>query len=425
MWEIILKIWRHNDLRKKIGFVLAIFVIYRLASHIPIPGIDVANLKSFFASNAYLGLLNTFSGGALENFSIVMLGVGPYITASIIFQLLTIIVPKFEEMQKESDGQRKIQQWTRYLAVPLSSIQGYATIILLQRSGGNIIGELTLLQWITAIVLITAGCTFVMWLGELITEKNIGNGISLMIFAGIVARIPTSLQQIFSTYDSTQLPTLVMFSALAVVMIFGIVFITEGQRNVPIASGRQARGLNAAARVQTHLPIRVNQAGVIPIIFAVSLVLFPPIVGQYLQGTGIAWMNSFGYWLVTAFNNQAVYGGVYFFFVFVFTYFYTAVIFKPDQIAENLQQRGSFIPGVRPGKPTSEYLQYISNHILLFGALFLGVVAVLPVALQSIASGSANAMVIGGTSLLIVVSVAIETVKQVKAQLQVRDYEQF
>lgn len=425
MWEIILKIWRHNDLRKKIGFVLIIFVIYRFASHIPIPGVDVTNLKNFFESNAYLGLLNTFSGGALANFSIVMLGVGPYITASIIFQLLSIIVPKFEEMQKETDGQRKIQQWTRYLSVPLAAMQGYATIILLQRSGGGVIGELSALQWVTSIVLITAGCTFVMWLGELITEKNIGNGISLMIFAGIVAQVPTSIQQLFVTYDSTQLPTIIMFAALAVAMIFGIVFVTEGQRNVPIATGRQAQGANTAARVQTHLPIRVNQAGVIPIIFAVSLVLFPPIVGQYLQGSTVAWLSTAGYWLVNAFNNQIVYGGVYFFFVFVFTYFYTAVIFKPDQIAENLQQRGSFIPGVRPGKPTSEYLQFISNHILLFGALFLGVVAVLPVALQNIASGSANAMVIGGTSLLIVVSVAIETVKQIQAQLQVREYEQF
>ncbi|MDP3970421.1 MAG: preprotein translocase subunit SecY [bacterium] len=422
MWEIVLKVWRHKDLRKKIGYVLGLLVIFRFAAHIPIPGIDISNLESFFNSNAYLGLLNVFTGGALENFSIVMLGVGPYITASIVFQLLNMIVPKFEEMQKEADGQKKIQQWTRYLSVPLAMAQGYGTIALLQRSGGGVIGELSAIQWVTAITLVTAGSVFVMWLGELITEKNIGNGISLMIFAAIVARIPTSIQQMFTTYDPSQLPTIVLFAAFALIMIYGIVFVTEGQRNIPIATARQSRG---QAGVQTHLPIRVNQAGVIPIIFAVSLVLFPPIIGQFMTTSAIGWASTVGYFIVDAFNNQFIYGGLYFTFVFIFTYFYTAVIFKPEQIAENLQKRGSFIPGVRPGKPTSDYLNYISNHILLFGAIFLGVVAVLPVALQAFAVGGANSMVIGGTSLLIVVSVAIETVKQIQAQLQVRDYERF
>lgn len=424
MWEAVIKVWRHKDLRKKILFVVAMLVIYRFAAHIPVPGVDVIGLRNFFSSNSYLGLLNVFSGGALENFSIVMLGVGPYITASIIFQLLTMIIPKFEEMQKESDGQRQIQQWTRYLAVPLAVAQSYATIVLLKQTGGGIIGDLSVWQWVTAVTLITGGSIFVMWLGELITEKNIGNGISLMIFAGIVARLPVSLQQVFATYDSTQLPTLIMYLVLAVIMIFCVVYVTEAQRNIPIATARQMRGQRNSS-VQTHLPIRLNQAGVIPIIFAVSLVLFPPIVGQYLSSTSASWLSSVGFFIVDAFNNQVVYGVIYFTLVFVFTYFYTSVVFKPEQIAENLQNRGSFIPGVRPGKPTVEYLSYISNHILLFGALFLGTVAVLPVALQSLSTGSANAMVIGGTSLLIVVSVAIETVKQIQAQLQVRDYEKF
>ncbi len=424
MWKAILKIWKHRELRNKILYVLAVLVIFRFAAHIPIPGVDIVNLRNFFGSNAYLGLLNVFSGGALENFSLVMLGVGPYITSSIIFQLLNIIVPKLEEMQKESDGQRKIQQWTRYLAVPLAMVQGYATIVLLQRSGGGLIGELDIFQWITAISLITAGSTFVMWLGELITEKNIGNGISLMIFAAIIARLPTSIQQFFATYDASQLPTVLLYVGLAVVMIFGIVFITEGQRNIPISSARQARG-GGAGKQNTHLPIRVNQAGVIPIIFAVSLVLFPPVIGQYLTTMSQAWLVDFGYFIVDAFNNQIVYGVLYFIFVFAFTYFYTAVIFKPEQIAENLQNRGNFIPGIRPGKPTIDYLSYVSNHLLLVGAIFLGVVAVSPVALQSLASGSANSLVIGGTSLLIVVSVGIETVKQIQAQMQLRDYENF
>ncbi len=424
MWQTIVKIWKHKDLRRKIAFVLGLLVIFRFAAHIPIPGIAVENLRTFFDSNAYLGLLNIFSGGALENFSLVMLGVGPYITASIIFQLLTMIVPKLEEMQKETDGQRQIQQWTRYLTVPLAIVQGYGTIALLQQSSGGLIGELSTFQMITAMTLITGGSLFVMWLGELITEKNIGNGISIMIFSAIVARVPVSVQQLVSTYDSSQLPTIILYLALAIVTIFGIVYVTEGQRNIPIASARQTRG-GQSAQQMTHLPIRVNQAGVIPIIFAVSLVLFPPIIGQYLTSTGVDWLVSFGFFVVDAFNNQLVYGILYFTFVFAFTYFYTAVVFKPEQIAENLQNRGSFIPGIRPGKPTIDYLQYVSNHILLTGAIFLGLVAVMPVVLQAFSSGSTNSLVIGGTSLLIVVSVAIETVKQIQAQLQLRDYEKF
>lgn len=424
MWETLLKVWHNRDLRKKIAYVLALLVVFRFAAHIPIPGVDIVNLRAFFNSNAYLGLLNVFSGGALENFSIVMLGVGPYITASIIFQLLSMIVPKFEEMQKETDGQRQIQQWTRYLAVPMAALQGYGTITLLQRTGGGVIGELTVWQLLTAVCLITGGSIFIMWLGELISEKNIGNGISIMIFAGIVARVPITIQQFFATYDPAQLPTLVLYVAVAVAVIFGVVFVTEGQRNIPIATARTVRGQSIAGR-ETHLPLRVNQAGVIPIIFAVSLVLFPPIIGQYLSTATVPWLARVGTFIVDAFNNQLVYGVLYFIFVFVFTYFYTAVVFKPDQIAENLQKRGSFIPGIRPGKATAEYLQYVSNHILLTGALFLGIVAVLPVALQAFSTGSSSSFVIGGTSLLIVVSVALETVKQIQAQLQIREYEYF
>lgn len=424
MWQTLLKVWHNKDLRKKIAYVVALLVVFRLAAHIPIPGVDIVNLRAFFNSNDYLGLLNVFSGGALENFSIVMLGVGPYITASIIFQLLGMIVPKIEEMQKETDGQRQIQQWTRYLAVPMAAIQGYGTITILQRTGGGVIGDLTVWQLITAMCLITGGSMFAMWLGELITEKNIGNGISIVIFSGIVARLPISAQQFLATYDSTQILTLILYIAVAVVTIFGVVFVTEGERNIPIATARQVRGQNVAGR-ENKLPLRVNQAGVIPIIFAVSLVLFPPIIGQYLMTTSISWLATAGQFIVDTFQNQIVYGVLYFTFVFVFTYFYTAVIFKPEQIAENLQKRGSFIPGLRPGKATADYLQYVSNHIVLIGALFLGVVAVLPVVLQGFASGTSSSLVIGGTSLLIVVSVALETVKQIKAQLQVREYESF
>lgn len=423
MWQALSQVWRNPELRKKIAAVCGLLIVFRLAAHIPIPGVDIAGLRNFFDSNAYLGLLNVFSGGALGNFSIVMLGVGPFITASIIFQLLSMIVPKVEEMQKETDGQRKIQQWTRYLAVPMAMIQGYSTILLLQRTGQGIIGVLSVWQIITSVVLITGGSVLVMWLGELITEKNIGNGISIVIFSGIVARIPTSIQQLLATYDSTQLPLLLLYAAVGVVMIFAVVYVTEGQRNIPIASARQIRGQSVNGP-ETYLPLRINQAGVIPIIFAVSLVLFPPIVGQYLSTLSVPWLASVGTFVVNAFNNKLIYGILYFTFVFVFTYFYTAVVFKPDQIAENLQKRGSFIPGHRPGKPTAEYLQYISNHIIFIGALFLGAIAVLPVAMQAVASGGSTSLVVGGTSLLIVVSVALETVKQIQAQLKVREYEQ-
>ncbi|MFA6388726.1 MAG: preprotein translocase subunit SecY [Patescibacteria group bacterium] len=424
MWQTILKVWQHKDLRNKIAYVLGLLIIFRLAAHIPIPGVDINNLRNFFSSNAYLGFLNVFSGGALENFSLVMLGVGPYITASIIFQLLGMIVPKLEEMQKETDGHRKIQQWTRYLAVPMALIQGYATLMILQRTGGLLLNDITIWQKAMIVCLITGGSIFAMWLGELITEKNIGNGISIIIFAGIVARLPQATQQLLVSYDSSQLPLVVFYLAVALVMIFGVVYITEGQRNIPIATARQMRGQSLAGR-ETHLPMRVNQAGVIPIIFAVSLVLIPPIIGQYMAGTGIGWLVTFGNGIVYAFNNKLIYGLLYFFFVFVFTYFYTAVVFKPEQIAENLQKRGSFIPGIRPGKATIEYLQYVSNRLLLAGAVFLGLVAVLPVIIQALISGSTNSFIVGGTSLLIVVSVAIETVKQIEAQLQVREYEAF
>ncbi len=424
MWQALSKVFGNKDLRKKILYVLALLVVFRFAAHIPIPGVEIANLKAFFNSNAYLGLLNVFSGGALENFSIVMLGVGPYISASIIFQLLGMIVPKFEELQKETDGQRQIQQWTRYLAVPMAIVQGYGTIILLQRTGGGIIGTLSTWQLITALALLCGGSMFVMWLGELITEKNIGNGISVMIFAGIVAQVPVAIQQLLATYDSSQLPTIAIYIALAFVIIFGVVFVTEGQRKIPISTARQLRGQSLAGR-ETHLPLKVNQAGVIPIIFAVSLVLFPPIVGQYLITVSVPWIASAGHFLINAFNNKIVYAVLYFLFVFAFTYFYTAVVFKPDQIAENLQKRGSFIPGIRPGKPTSDYLVYISNRIVLFGAMFLGVIAILPTVIQAVTSGTTSSMVIGGTSVLIVVSVALETVKQVQSQIRVREYESF
>jgi len=425
MWEKISRLWKLKDLRNKILFVLGLLIIFRLAAHIPIPGVDINNLRNFFSNNQFLGMLNIFTGGALENFSIVTLGVGPYITASIIFQLLISIVPKLEELSKEPDGQKKMNQYMRLLTVPLAIAQSYATITLLQKSGQGIIGTMSPIQLITSIVLITGGSIFLMWIGELITEKKVGNGTSLIIFAGIVARIPKTLQQILATFDPAKIPLIVIFIIIAIITIVGIVFITEAQRNIPVSYARQIRGNRVYGGMTTHLPLRVNQAGVIPIIFAVSLVLLPPLIGQFIVASASGVIRDAAQFVVTLFNNQIFYGAIYFLLVFVFTYFYTAVIFHPDQIAENLQKQGGFIPGIRPGKLTASYLKQVSNRILLAGAAFLGVIAILPLILKGVGGNGFSSMAIGGTSLLIVVSVAIETVKQVQSQLTVRDYDNF
>jgi len=424
MWETLKKIWNTRDIRRKIFFVACLLIVFRIGAHIPVPGVDSAALQSLFQQNQVLGLLNVFSGGALENFSIVMLGVGPYITASIIFQLLQLIVPKFDEMAKEGGAsQQKITQWTRMLTVPLAAMQGFATISLLQRASGNQVlpANLGVMQWVVMITVVTAGSLFLLWLGELISEKNIGNGVSLVIFAGIAASIPSSIQQVLITFDSSQLPTILGFVFVAFLTIIGVVFITEGQRNIPISYARHY----SAQGQKSHLPMRVNQAGVIPIIFAVPIVLAPSYLAQFLLQYNISWLNGFLQSVIRIFNDQLIYGIVYFVLVIAFAYFYTAVVFHPDRIAENLQRGGSFIPGVRPGKATSDYLKMISNRILLLGSVFLGAIAVLPLILQSVASGGLQNISIGGTQLLIVVSVAIETVKQIEAQLTLRDYEKF
>ncbi len=417
------QIWKAKDVRNKIFFVLFILIVYRFAAHIPIPGINPQNLAAFFGSNQILGLINLFSGGGLQNFSIMMLGVSPYITASIIFQLLVMIVPKLEAIQKEGEaGQKRISQYTRLLTVPLAAIQAYSFIILLQRQGGGLLGSLTIFQWVTAILITTAGSVFMMWLGELITEKKVGNGISLMIFAGIVATLPTTFANTFAVFDpSSQVFSMLLFIAIALITIVAIVIISEGQRNIPVSYARRVVGNKTVGGANTYLPLRVNQAGVIPIIFAISVILIPPMVGQFLQTSNIPWVASAALATIRLFANQTFYGVIYFLMVFIFTYFYTAVVFKPEQIAENLQKQGGFIPGIRPGTHTSDYLGSVMNRIILAGALFLGIVAILPILVAPL-TGIAT-LTVGGTSLLIVVAVVIETVKQVDAQLVMRDYD--
>ncbi|MDD2353925.1 MAG: preprotein translocase subunit SecY [Patescibacteria group bacterium] len=421
MFDKLVQIWKAKDLRNKILYVLGMLVIFRFLAHIPIPGVNEAALKSLFASNQVLGLLNMFSGGGMETFSIIMMGVAPYITASIIFQLLGMIVPKIEEMQKEESGRSKINMWTRLLTVPLGILQAYGMITLLRRSAAGLLADTSMFNMGVMLITITAGTILLMWIGELISEQKVGNGISLLIFAGIISALPQTVQQIFLTFDQTQLFTLIGFVIIALITIVGVVIINEGQRNIPIQYARQIRGSRAFGGTSTHLPLRVNMAGVIPIIFAVSVVLFPSMIAQFLIHAKTAWIAQAAEWTILMFNNQLFYGIVYFIMVFAFTYFYTEVVFHPDQIAENLQKQGGFIPGIRPGKNTSDYIAKTTHKIIFVGALFLGIIAVLPLIMQ--AASGIQSFAIGGTSLLIVVSVVIETVKQIESQLTMREYD--
>jgi len=427
-FKTILHITRIEDLRNSILFILGVLVIFRIAAHIPLPFVDRAALDQFFAQNEIFGLINIFSGGGLETFSIVALGVAPYITASIIFQLLTMVVPQFEELQKEGEqGRQKINQWTRYAVVPLALVQGWGLIRLLQSSGGSgssiIPGDLSFIQLSSMIITLAAGTIFLMWLGELITERNIGNGISILIFAGIVAVLPSTLSNFYINYTADQLQSIILFVGIAIVTIVGIVIINEGQRNVPVSYARQLRGNRMTGGTDAHLPLRVNQAGMIPIIFAISLVLFPPLIAQFLLRFDNVRIVEFAQFVDRVFQpTHPNYIITYFLLVVAFTYFYTFIQFKPDQVAENLQRQGGFIPGIRPGKHTSEYLNFIVTRIVLAGALFLGTVALLPFFIQW-ATGLAVA--ISGASLLIVVGVVIEIVKKVESQLTMREYDTF
>ena len=410
-------------MRNNILFVIAMLVVFRLAASVPLPGVDVANLRAFFNSNQILGLINIFSGGGLHNFSVVAMGVGPYITASIILQLLVMVVPKLEALSKEGEyGRQKINQYTRWLTVPLGALQGYGLIMLLKQSPKPILGALD--TWSMALIILTlvAGTVFLMWIGELISERKVGNGISLLIFAGIVARLPDSFQT-FQVVDSTQILNLLVFAVIAIITIVVVVVMTEAQRNIPVSYARRMRGMRMMGGIDTHLPLRVNQAGVIPIIFAISIILFPSTVAQFFLRAKTEWVAKAAQWVISLFSNLTIYGILYFLLVVAFTYFYTSFVFKPDQIAEHLQKQGGFIPGIRPGRPTEQYLASTTNKIILPGAIFLGLIAVLPLIVQSITG--LKTLVIGGTSLLIVVSVVIETFKQVDAQLTMRDYEEF
>jgi len=423
--EKVIQIFKIKDLRKKILFVLMILVIYRIAANIPVPGIDTERLSQFFGGNQLFGLLNIFTGGAMSNLSIIMLGLGPYITATIIMQLLTMIFPQLAALYKEEGeaGKKKFNQYGRILTVPLAALQGYAMLTLLSRQG--VIDSLTSFQWFASITIVTAGSIFLMWLGELISEKGIGNGVSLLIFGGIVSSVPLSIRELAVTYTPAQIPSYITFLVLALVITASVVVITEGRRNVPVSYAKRVRGNRVYGGVSTYLPLNVNPAGVIPIIFALSIMLFPGMVANFLSTSSIGWLASVAQMVGRLFENAWFYGAAYFLLVVLFTYFYTAVTFDPKNIATNLQKSGGFIPGIRPGVHTSDFLYFILNRVLLFGAIFLGTIAVLPSIIQGATGITAFGFAIGGTALLIVVSVVLETMRQINSQLTMRDYEGF
>lgn len=421
--RIILNIFKIPDLRKKILFTILMIFVFRVFAHVPIPGVETTALKNLFSQSQLLGLLDIFSGGTLANFSVMALGLNPYINASIIFQLLTMAFPKLEALSKEGEyGRQKINQYTRILTVPLAVLQAAGMYALLRNQ--NIIGTLAPLTLLAMVITMTAGTLLLMWLGELISENGVGNGISLLIFAGIVGRMPVVLGQTSATATGENILNIIIFAVMALVVISSIVFVNEATRRVTVQYAKRIRGGRMYGGEATHLPLRLNQAGVIPIIFAVSLILLPPMVGQYLATVPNQIVSHAADFISRAFDPSGfLYNILYFLLVIGFTYFYTAVIFNPQKISEEIQKHGGFIPGIRPGSPTAAYLNYILTRITLVGALFLGLIAILPSITRQMTGVST--MMLGGTGILIVVSVVLETTKQMEAMMIMRSYEGF
>ncbi len=421
--ETLLRIWRTKEIRQSVLFVLFAVTLFRIAAHIPVPGIDATGLSALLNGNQFLGLLNVFSGGTLKSFSIVALGVSPYITSSIVFQLLGMIFPSMEEMQKEEQGRQKLNRWTRVATVPLALLQGFALLKLIGQKGSSFGVNIHLsgFEWVVALVSMVAGTIFLMWLGELISERKIGNGVSLMIFAGIIAGLPSFIGQSAATYNSSQLFNVLVFIALALVTLIGVIIITEGQRNIPVQYARGSRLGASSSKVESHLPLRVNMVGMIPIIFSLSIVVLPPLVAQFFVDARTVVIRDIANFIIQLFANQTFYGIFYFVLVVAFTYFYASIVFKPTDVAENLQKQGGFVPGIRPGVPTANYFEWVVNRLLLTGALFLGLIAVLPIIVKGV-TGNAN-FIVGGSSVIIVVSVVIDIIKQMESQLTMRSYD--
>lgn len=408
------------QLRSRLLFVLSALVLFRVLAAIPVPGIDAAQLQQFFTNNQFLGLLSLFSGGGLANLSIVLLGVGPYITASIVMQLLTIMVPRLKQLYQEEGelGRQKFSQYSRLISLPIAVVQGIAFLSLLEREA--VLPALSPFQFAVNLIVVVAGSMLLMWIGELISEYGLGNGVSLIIFAGIVSSLPQDAMQLLYSFNPSQLPIYVAFVAAALAIIAAVVVVTEAERPVPVTYAKRIRGMKVYGGTSTYLPLRLNQAGVIPIIFALSFLLIPQMFATFFQTSNIFWLAAAANLILSWLQNLTVYGAIYFVFVVLFTYFYTAVTFDPHSIAENLQKNGAFIPGVRPGGSTEEYLAKVITRITLVGALFLGLIAVLPIVMQSFTG--IQTLALGGTALLIVVSVILDLARRIDAQISIREY---
>jgi preprotein translocase subunit SecY len=397
--------------------------VFRFLAHVPLPGVDQTQLAAVLQNNQLLGLLDLFSGGGLSRFSVVALGVNPYINASIIMTLLNQTIPPLERLSKEGEyGRNKINSYTRMLTVPLALLQGIGVCVFMQRSSVlPDFGPSNLGLTLAILATLTAGTLILMWLGELISERGIGNGISFIIFAGIVGRLPTTVSQTLQV--QTNYFALAIYAIIAVLVIGAIVFIQEGQRRVPVQYAKRVRGTRMYSGGATHIPLRVNSAGVIPIIFAISILLLPSQVAQYFTNSDTEWLRNLSTGIVNAFQNTVLYNGAYFVLVVAFTFFYTAFTFVPNDVADNIKRYGGFIPGIRPGRPTAEFLGRVVTRITIAGALFLGIVAVMPTLIGDLTG--VQTLRLGGTSILIVVGVVVETMKQLEAQLLMRSYEGF
>ncbi|MBI3941393.1 MAG: preprotein translocase subunit SecY [Chloroflexi bacterium] len=425
MLEALRNAMRLPDLRNRILYTIGILVVFRLAAHVPVPGVNFQALRQFFDSNTLGGFLNLLSGGALANFSVVSLGVYPYITAQIIMQVITPIFPQLRELQKEGEtGRKTLERYALYMTVPITILEGFGQASVLARAGAlNNFGLSSdvLLPTITTIVTITAGTMFAMWLGELITEQGIGNGISIIIFGGIVAAYP---QNVGNLLLAGNVGGLFFLAALMVLTVAAIVYIQEAYRRVPVQYGKRVRGTRVYGGQSTHIPLRVNSAGMIPLIFASSFLIFPGVIASYFVASANPAISGVASAVESAFSTTGVlYWVLYFILVVLFTYFYTDVVFKQQNLPETLQKQGGFIPGIRPGKPTEQYLNSIVQRITLVGAIFLGIIAVLP--FFSSSSTTSNTLLFTSTGILIVVGVVLDTMKQLEAQLLMRRYEGF
>ena len=418
MLETLQSAWKAKDIRAKIIFTLMMFLVFRFGAHIPVPGVDAAAFREMLAGGTIFGFLDVISGGALSNVTVFAMGIMPYINASIIMQLLTVVVPYLERLAKEGEeGRKKIVQFTRYGTVVLGFIQAAGMSVFFGRSA--ILEETTLASYAVVTISLTAGTVFLMWLGELITEKGIGNGISLIIFAGIVSGIPGGIVTLYNYVLTGEagIITIVLFLIMGLLIISGIVYIHEGQRRIPVQYAKRVVGRKGYGGQSTHIPLKVNQAGVIPVIFAMSILLFPSTIAQWFPQSG------FAQWILGVFNFTSIpYMIMYAMLIIFFTYFYTAVTFNPQDVADNMKKYGGFIPGLRPGRPTSEYIDRVLSRITLAGAMFLAFIALMPNFIMGITGLN---IAFGGTGLLIVVGVALETMKQLESQLMMRHYQGF